>query len=363
MTQTGMEISLVEGPPERIRIGWVDAAKGIGILLVVLGHNQINSYTQVFHNLIYSFHMPLFFMLAGMFLKPEQDFWTLAKRRFFSTLRPYLLIIGAIYIIHLFFGTMPITDIFIRISKILFYSLPNYYDTWMPLWFLPHLFLLSLFGWVIIWLVYKHLSFIWLRLSFIAGVLFFGVMALSLFSKINLTLFDKLALKAALPWSTDLLLITGAFLLIGYELRRSLPEKILASKWTILVCTIIWLGLCLSFPYKLDLAGRKYEFFPIVTLEVVSACLLVFSLSYHLEKLGGKFFQFLREIGKYSIIILIFHGPIQFAVFYKVLALLPNTYLAASLAFLAGVGIPLLFYEFILRGNPRLASWFGLSAA
>lgn len=361
MTQTGISNYPIEGLPQRI--GWVDSAKGIGILLVVLGHNQINSYTPLFHNLIYSFHMPLFFMLAGMFLKPEQDFWTVAKRRFLSTLRPYLLTIGIIYIIHLFFGTMLITDIIIRISKVLLYSLPNYYETWMPLWFLPHLFLLSLIGWMIIWLVYKRLGFIWLRLFFLAGMLFCGVMALNLFSKINFTLFGKLALKAALPWSADLLLITGAFLLIGYELRRSLPDKVLASKWTILVCAIIWLGLCLAFPYELDLAGRKYDFFPIVTLEILSACLLIFSLSYHLEKLGGKFFQFLSEIGKYSIIILIFHGPIQFAVFYKVLALFPNVYLAASIAFLAGVGMPLLFCRSVLRGNLRLAGWFGLSAS
>jgi len=343
------------------RIGWVDAAKGIGILLVVLGHNQINSSIHLFHLLIYSFHMPLFFTLSGMFLKPEQGFWTLAKRRFISTLRPYLLIIGMIYIIYLFFSTISITDLLPRVLKIVFYSLPNYYDTWMPLWFLPHLFLLSLFAWIITWLAYKRLGSIWLRLPFLMGMLFCGVLVVRLSSKINFTLFGKLTIQSALPWSTDLLLITGAFFLIGYELRRSLPEPILASKWIPLISAILWLGLCFTFPYELDLAGRKYGFFPVVTLEIISACLLVFSLSYHLEKMGGKIFQALSTLGKYSIIILIFHGPIQFATFYKLFALFPNTYLAASIAFLAGVGIPVLFCELVLRGNPRLAGWFGLS--
>jgi fucose 4-O-acetylase-like acetyltransferase len=362
MTQVSNLVSNHPADPPK-RIGWVDAAKGIGILLVVLGHNQINSYTHLFHFLIYSFHMPLFFILAGMFLKPEQSFWTLTKRRFLSTLRPYLLIIVIIYAIYLFFSTMSITVILPRMLKLLFYSLPNYYETWMPLWFLPHIFLLSLFAWIIVWLVYKRLGSIWLRLPFLAGMLFCGVLVLNLSSKINFMLFDKLAIKGALPWSADLLLITGAFFLIGYELRRSLPDAVLASKWTILISAIVWLGLCFAFPYELDLAGRRYDFFPVVTLEIISACLLVFSLSYHLEKLDGKFFQYLSILGKYSIIILIFHGPIQFAVFYKALELLPNIYLAASVAFLAGVGIPVLFCEFILRGNPRLAGWFGLSFA
>ena len=343
------------------RIGWVNAAKGIGILLVVLGHNQINSSIHLFHLLIYSFHMPLFFILSGMFLKPEQGFWVLAKRRFLSTLRPYLLIIGVIYTTYLFFSTLSTADLLQRMVKTLFYALPNYYDTWMPLWFLPHLFLLSLFAWTIAWLVYKRLGSIWLRLPFLAAMLFCGVLVLRLSSTINFTLFGKLAIKSALPWSADLLFITGAFFLIGYELRRSLPDAVLVSKWIPLVSAIVWLGLCFTFPYELDLAGRKYEFFPVVTLEIISACLLVFSLAYRLEKPGGKFFEALRVLGKYSIIILIFHGPIQFATFYKLFALFPNTYLAACVAFLAGVGIPVLLCEFVLRGNPRLAGWFGLS--
>ncbi len=345
------------------RIGWVDAAKGIGILLVVLGHNQINSYAHLFHQLIYSFHMPLFFILAGMFLKPEYGFWHLAKRRFFSTLRPYLLIILIIYAIYLFFSTLPVTVILPRALKLLFYSLPNYYEAWMPLWFLPHLFVLSLFAWSIVWLVYNRLSSIWLRLSFLTAMLFCGVLVLNVTSKINFMLFGKLEIQGALPWSADLLLITGAFFLIGYELRRSLPDAMLASKWTILISALVWLGLCLAFPYELDLASRRYDFFAVITLEIISACLLVFSLSYQLEKLGGKFFQWLSYLGRYAIILLIFHGPIQFFTFYKALDLFSNNYLAAGIAFLAGVGMPLIICEFVLRGNPRLAGWFGLSLA
>ena len=40
----------------------VDVAKGIGIVLVVLGHSGI----EFGHYLIYMFHMPLFFFLSGM---------------------------------------------------------------------------------------------------------------------------------------------------------------------------------------------------------------------------------------------------------------------------------------------------------
>lgn len=60
------------------RIGWIDYAKGIAILLVVIGHvlrglisSQIlieSPLTQYIDNWIYSFHMPVFFMIAGLFV-------------------------------------------------------------------------------------------------------------------------------------------------------------------------------------------------------------------------------------------------------------------------------------------------------
>ena len=49
------------------RIGEIDAAKRIGILLVMLGHS-ISLMENSLNTLILSFHMPLFF-LAGWYLK------------------------------------------------------------------------------------------------------------------------------------------------------------------------------------------------------------------------------------------------------------------------------------------------------
>lgn len=49
--------------PRRERLAFIDAAKGIGISLVVLGHTP--GVPGIVAVLIYSFHMPLFFFLAG----------------------------------------------------------------------------------------------------------------------------------------------------------------------------------------------------------------------------------------------------------------------------------------------------------
>lgn len=44
---------------------WVDIAKGIGIILVFLGHFNI---PDTLRAEIYTFHMPLFFFLSGVVL-------------------------------------------------------------------------------------------------------------------------------------------------------------------------------------------------------------------------------------------------------------------------------------------------------
>lgn len=66
-------------PASRIR--FLDVAKGIGILCVVLGHAAIESLGvepsrsgQLTMEVCFSFHMPLFFLISGYFMHPERDF-------------------------------------------------------------------------------------------------------------------------------------------------------------------------------------------------------------------------------------------------------------------------------------------------
>lgn len=49
------------------RIDWIDVAKGIGIILMVMGHTSM---PDAINRWIYSFHMPLFFLLSGLLFIP-----------------------------------------------------------------------------------------------------------------------------------------------------------------------------------------------------------------------------------------------------------------------------------------------------
>lgn len=71
---------------------WVDWAKTIGIFLVILGHGGLVD--ETIRQFIYSFHMPLFFMISGLLYKPV-SFTITIKKYFHRLIIPYLIMNGA----------------------------------------------------------------------------------------------------------------------------------------------------------------------------------------------------------------------------------------------------------------------------
>jgi fucose 4-O-acetylase-like acetyltransferase len=56
----------VDEPRTGSRIDWIDAAKGLGIVLIVLGHIYSVAEPSPLYVFIYAFHVPLFFFIAGL---------------------------------------------------------------------------------------------------------------------------------------------------------------------------------------------------------------------------------------------------------------------------------------------------------
>lgn len=82
---------------QKKRIEWIDIAKGIGMVLVMLGHMQI-PYSSPFNNevyiqnvFLYSFHVPLFMFLSGLcFSDKDIKFSEFLKKKFKSLIVPYI---------------------------------------------------------------------------------------------------------------------------------------------------------------------------------------------------------------------------------------------------------------------------------
>ncbi|WP_327753585.1 acyltransferase family protein [Sphingobium sp. SJ10-10] len=95
-------------PPGGGRLEWIDVARGIGIVAVVVGHVWTRG---ALRDAMYSFHMPLFFLLSGLLSRPQQVA-RFTRRQLASQMRPYvaflILLILADQIIETMKGGRPI---------------------------------------------------------------------------------------------------------------------------------------------------------------------------------------------------------------------------------------------------------------
>lgn len=74
------------------RLDYIDAAKAIAIILVIIGHSNWLSAIPRVGRMIYSFHMPLFFIISGFFWKYTEIGTSLKKicKSLFVALSCYL---------------------------------------------------------------------------------------------------------------------------------------------------------------------------------------------------------------------------------------------------------------------------------
>lgn len=82
------------------RIIWIDISKGLGIILVVLGHTSLSKISQISYDWIYSFHMPLFYLLSGLCFNNNKynNFRIYIKRRFKTLILPFFILNTSIFI-------------------------------------------------------------------------------------------------------------------------------------------------------------------------------------------------------------------------------------------------------------------------
>ena len=118
------------------RIQWVDIAKGFAILSVVVGHSVFKP--LFVWNVIYSYHMPLFFLLSGLFvINKDVNLKSAMLKRAKTLLLPYSVFSILQGLFFLSINKFVIDFSWTRLSVKTFFLSPE-------LWFLPVLFVVSL---------------------------------------------------------------------------------------------------------------------------------------------------------------------------------------------------------------------------
>ncbi len=145
-----MKRSIEMADKSKPRIAWIDTAKGLGIILVVLGHTW--DIPNWLYCGIYGFHMPLFFFLSGLTFKFDRfiSTWDCIKQLANKYLVPYLVLSGINLALQcvwqIYLGSFS-PDVLVRYFCGILYCYANV--TWMPncspLWFLMGIMFAKLF--------------------------------------------------------------------------------------------------------------------------------------------------------------------------------------------------------------------------
>jgi fucose 4-O-acetylase-like acetyltransferase len=341
------------------RIEYLDIARGIGILLVVLGHNDFEVISLFTRQVIYSFHIPLFFFLSGYFINTSIPFFDFFKKRFNSLLKPYFFTIFLIYFTSISFEKMGFNTAIGRIIKSLYGS--GHYIDWVQLWFLPHLFVVSLYAFLFITLVSK-LRNRWLTWGILLATLAISLPFLHTFYPFTISVFGKEYELFGLPFSLDLVFLSGFFFILGNEVRQVTSEKTFDNPFLLVGTGTGLILLNYLFPYLIDFNIRRYESFVVNTTEAILGILFVLALSRQIELRTNRPASVFKYLGSISLIILLFHVPIQAFWGQKVMNVTNNFPLSILVGFIMGVLGPILIYEIFIRFNPVASFWFGRKA-
>ena len=339
------------------RVEYIDIARGIGILLVALAHADVSIFSPYLHQLIYAFHMPLFFFLSGYFFNPDTPFWMLLKKRFNTILKPYFVTILLIYIASISFSNMRFVNAFGRIVKSVYAT--GYYIDWVQLWFLPSLFVTSLFAFLFYRVVLIHIKNRYIRWLILLGLQALAVIFLDKFYPFSISLLGKNYELYGLPFSLDLVLLSGFFYILGNEIRHITSERTFSSLWILLGTGGGLVLLTLLFKQRIDFNTRVFESFPINTAEAILGILFALAVSKQIELRTTRLASVLKYIGQASLFILIFHVPIQEYWAPKIFFVTELQAFSILSAFVISILICLGLYRLFFEQNPIALYWYG----
>ncbi len=279
----------------RNRIEWIDLAKGIGILLVIAGHTA--PFGSTFRNFIFSFHMPLFFLLSGYTSKRLSDRAGLVprvKKSFFRLILPAVIILFVNTIWIFLQGDAHTAGVLaenlLRFVRQLFWASGG--DRGFIIAIGSFWFLFAMFWGKIIWdlinlYVPKYRSVLCLAAG-IGGILLgrFGIF---------------------LPQSLDIALVTVLFYECGQLFREHGEALFSGAQKRVLfwICLAFWM-LCLFHTVYIELASRSYPGILLAVIESMAAVFVVCLFCKDMMKVPyvNRAFPFL---GRYSLWILMIH--------------------------------------------------------
>lgn len=322
----------------------IDIAKGIGILLIVAGHNYkvVSEHGKLF-NILYSFHVPLFFFIAGMFMHFKNDLRGYTIKKLDSYLKPYFITFFLLgFIVIPLEGINPVN----YLARIVYGTGPIFPSGWVQLWFLPQLFVVSVFSYLCCnnadLVVKSHLF----KATFLIVIISIGFLGIDSFWYIPVP--GTHIILPGLPFGIDLILISSFYFLLGSFLKHDILS--LKINWYMFaLVAVVFAFLHFQFDYTVNLNMRRYDNIFISTITALAGIYLVMSVSIILKD-TPIIAKILSYIGTASLLILIFHNYVQLQTILILTPLIRKHFIIiAFISFTMAVLVPIIIYELIRR--------------
>jgi len=273
------------------RIEWLDFAKGVTILFVVIVHviegmyktgsfTQYNGFTHLAMGLLFTFVMPVFFALSGYLYKPVSSGNQYRQRimnKGINLLVPYV-IFAVIYVTLQHFGGGNVHDMISWTNLLLMFWDPIGY-----LWFLEILFLIFVLVGAL-----DLLRLNW-KIQLLVYTILFGI-----------------SLFVAIPWVPRLVLMWTLSFYLGYVFKQ--VPSLLDSRILFGLSVIL---LIVSFVWQMHLGGQWFETNMFSKLNFVSKLASLFGVIYlyqHAKTSRG--YQYFIKAGQWSLVIYLVHSPV-----------------------------------------------------
>jgi fucose 4-O-acetylase-like acetyltransferase len=257
----------------RQREVWLDAAKGIGIVAVVFGHALPS-------RLVFLWHMPLFFFIAGYnFHKSET--WLYIKKLTRRLLLPYVICLFTGYVLGKSFGVLSFLNL--NVSDAL-YGGTRLKGAYAVFWFVTVLYCM---------LICMHLlSKIGLRWWMVCGLLAIGYL--------------PKFFHVELPWNVQVVPLALAYGCLGCLLKNTIDSCLDKVRWPWLVIGVmLFVGLSVIPALSMDMKYNEFGV-PVVSFLLSLICIMaVFMMAKFAEKVG--WWWGLSRIGMASMVIMYTH--------------------------------------------------------
>ena len=274
----------------------IDIAKGLLILCVVIGHGTQN---QSLSDFMYRFHMPLFLILSGCFLKKVEDVGTYAKMKATRLLTPYLIYMAIDF---LFFDHLH------NFSRIIHYLYGGRFINGVY-WYITSLYIALVVAVILLNKLNK-------KQLMVIGIVGGGTAII----ESNIIGSISLLKRPGIPFDADVSLLVLSYLIVGYILKDRIVDLFQRQSLKLDVIAIGVIGLLILEHLLMEKYGvsRQIDMKLVVYKNPISVYIIptlygfvIARLSAFIERNCGRLSLCLEYVGSVTIPIMFLHEPLN----------------------------------------------------